>query len=56
MSRIRKASRALNMTSNGSGSKITKQGKFPRYKFWVRISKKAITNIICLKNLHGHIR
>jgi hypothetical protein len=48
---IRKASRALNMTSNGSGLKITKQGKFPWYKFWVLFSKKAITNIICLKNL-----
>jgi hypothetical protein len=53
MSMIRKASRALNlnMTSNGSGLKITEQGKFPGYKFWVWFSKKAITNIICLKNL-----
>jgi hypothetical protein len=33
MSRIRKASHALNMTSNGSGLKITEQGKFPGYKF-----------------------
>jgi hypothetical protein len=49
MSRIKKASRALNMTSNGSGLKITKQGKFPGYKFCVWFSKKAITNIICLK-------
>jgi hypothetical protein len=30
---------------------ITEQGKFPGYKFWVWFSKKAITNIICLKNL-----
>jgi hypothetical protein len=51
MSRIRKASCALNMTSNGSGLKITKQGKFPGYKLWVWFSKKAITNIICLQNL-----
>ncbi len=51
MSRIRKASPALNMTSNGGGLKITKQGKFLGYKFWVWFSKKAITNIICLKNL-----
>jgi hypothetical protein len=29
MSRIRKASCALNMTSNGSGLKITEQSKFP---------------------------
>jgi hypothetical protein len=51
MSKIKKASHALNMTSNGGGLKITKQGKFPGYKFWVWFSKKAITNIICLKNL-----
>jgi hypothetical protein len=51
MSMIRKASCALNMTSNDGGLKITKQGKFPGYKFWVWFSKKAITNIICLKNL-----
>ncbi len=48
---IRKASCALNMTSNGGGLKINKQGKFPGYKFWVWFSKQAITNIICLKNL-----
>jgi hypothetical protein len=29
MSMIRKVSHALNMTSNGGGLKITKQGKFP---------------------------
>jgi hypothetical protein len=51
MSRIRKASCALNMASNCSGLKITKQSKFPGYKFWIWFSKKAITNIICLKNL-----
>jgi hypothetical protein len=51
MSRINKVSCVLNTTSNGSGLKITKQGKFPGYKFWVWFSKKAITNIICLKNL-----
>jgi hypothetical protein len=51
MSMIRKASCALNMTSNGGGLKITKQGKFPGYTFWVWFSKQAITNIICLKNL-----
>jgi hypothetical protein len=51
MSRIKKASCALNMTSNGSGLKIPKQGKFPGYKFWVWFSKKATTNIICLKNM-----
>jgi hypothetical protein len=51
MSRIKKASCALNMTSNGGGLKITKQGEFPGYKFWVWFSDKAITNIICLNNL-----
>jgi hypothetical protein len=51
MSRIRKASHVLIMTSNGGDLKITKQGKFPGYKFWVWFSKKAINNIICLKNL-----
>jgi hypothetical protein len=51
ISRIRKASHALKMTRNGGGLKITKQGKFPGYKFWVWFSKEAITNIICLKNL-----
>ncbi len=51
MSRIRKVSHALNMTSNGGGLKITEQGKLMGYKFWVWFSKQAITNIICLKNL-----
>jgi hypothetical protein len=51
MSRIKKASHALNTTSNGGGLKITKQGKFLGCKFWVWFSKKAITNIICLKNI-----
>jgi hypothetical protein len=51
MSRIRKAGHALNMTSNGSGLKITEQGKLPGNKFLVWLSKKVITNIICLKNL-----
>jgi hypothetical protein len=51
MSRIKKVSCALNMTSISGGLKITEQGKFPGYKFWVWFSKKAINNIICLKNL-----
>jgi hypothetical protein len=51
MSRIRKVGCALNMTINGNGLKITKQGKFLGHKFWVWFSKQAITNIICLKNL-----
>jgi hypothetical protein len=51
ISRIKKARQALNMTSNDGGLKITEQGKFLGCKFWVWFSKKAITNIICSKNL-----
>ncbi len=51
MSRIKKASCALNMTSNGGGLRITKQGKFLWYKPWVRYREKAITNIIYIKTL-----
>jgi hypothetical protein len=39
------------MTSNGGGLKITKKCKIPGYKYLVWFSKKAITIIICLKNL-----
>jgi hypothetical protein len=50
-SKIIKAKNALQMTSNGGGLKITKKCKMPGYKYLVWYSKKAITNIICLKNL-----
>jgi hypothetical protein len=50
-SKIFKAKNALLMMSNGSGLKITKKCKIPGYKYLVGFSKKAITNIICLKNL-----
>ncbi len=50
-SKIIKAENALQMTSNGGGLKITKKCKIPGYKYLVWYSKKAITNIICLKNL-----
>jgi hypothetical protein len=39
------------MTSNGGGLQITKKCKISGYKYLVWYSKKAITNIICLKNL-----
>ena len=39
------------MKSNGGGLKITKKCEIPGYKFKLWFSKKAITNIICLKNL-----
>jgi hypothetical protein len=50
-SKIIKAKNALQMISNGGGLKITKKCKIPGYKYLVWYSKKAITNIICLKNL-----
>ena len=50
-SKIIKAVNALKMTSNGGGLKITKKCKIPGYKYLVWYNKKAITNIICLKNL-----
>jgi hypothetical protein len=46
-----KAKNALQMTSNGGGLKITKKCEIPGYKYLVWYSKKAIINIICLKNL-----
>ncbi len=50
-SKIIKAENVLQMTSNGGNLKITKKCKIPGYKYLVWYRKKAITNIICLKNL-----
>jgi hypothetical protein len=50
-SKIMKATNALMMTSNGGGLRITEKCKIPGYKYPVWYSKKAITNIICLKNI-----
>jgi hypothetical protein len=50
-SKIFKAKNALLMMSNGNGLKITKKCKIPGYKYLAWFSKKAITNIFCLKNL-----
>ncbi len=50
-SKITKATNALTMTSNGGCLRITKKCKIPGYKYLAWYSKKAITNIICLKNL-----
>ncbi len=50
-SKIMKVTNALMMTSNGSDLRITEKCKIPGYKYPVRYSKKAITNIICLKNI-----
>jgi hypothetical protein len=52
--KIFKAKIALSMMSNGGGLKITKKCKIPGYKYLVWFSKKAITNIIFLKNLIMH--
>ncbi len=48
-SKIIKAENALSMTSNGGGLKITEKCKILGYTYLVWYSKKAITNIICLK-------
>jgi hypothetical protein len=50
-SSVKTALNALNMMSNGRGLRISEKCKLPGYKLWVWFSKKAITNIICLKNL-----
>ncbi len=50
-SKIFKAENALSMMRNGGGLKITEKCKILGYKYFVWYSKKAITNIICLKNL-----
>jgi hypothetical protein len=55
-SKIFKAKNALSITSNGGGLKITEKCKIPGHKYLVWFSKKAITNIICLKNLIKHSR
>jgi hypothetical protein len=39
------------MTSKGGSLRITKKCKIPGYTYPVWYSKKAITNIICLKNI-----
>jgi hypothetical protein len=51
MLKVFAASNALEMTSNGGDLWITEKCKIPGYKYKVWYSKKAITNIFCLKNL-----
>jgi hypothetical protein len=48
---VTKATNTLTMTSNGGSLRITEKCKIPGYKYPVWYSKKAIINIICLKNL-----
>ncbi len=44
-----KAKQALNMSSNGGGLCITKECKVLGYETWMWFTKRAMTNIICLK-------
>jgi hypothetical protein len=45
------AKRAMNMSSNEGGLGISKKYMVPGYDFWVWFTTRAMTNIICLKNL-----
>ncbi len=47
----RNAKQAMNMSSNEGGLQISKECMVPGYDFWVWFTTKAMTNIICLKNL-----
>jgi hypothetical protein len=47
----RNAKRAMHMSSNGGGLCISKECKVLGYGFWVWFTKRAMTNILCLKNL-----
>ncbi len=47
----RDAKRAMDMSSNGGGHRISKECKVLGYDFWVWFTKRAMTNILCLKNL-----
>jgi hypothetical protein len=49
--KMRKAKQALNMSSNGGGLHITKECMVLGYEFWMWFTKRAMTNIICLKNI-----
>jgi hypothetical protein len=49
--KMRKAKQALIMSSNGSGLCITKECMVLGYEFWMWFTKRAMTNIICLKNI-----
>jgi hypothetical protein len=47
----RVAKRAMNMSSNGGNMRISKECKVLGYEFWVWYTRRAMTNILCLKNL-----
>jgi hypothetical protein len=45
------AKKVMNMLSNGGYLQITKECMVLSYEFWVWFTTRAMTNIICLKNL-----
>jgi hypothetical protein len=45
------AKRAMHMSSNGGGLRISKECKVLSYDFWVWLTKRAMTNSLCLNNL-----
>ncbi len=45
------AKQPMNMSSNGGGLQILKECMVPGYDYWVWFTTRAMTNIICLKNL-----
>jgi hypothetical protein len=47
----RNTKRAMNMLSNRGGLQIPKECMVSGYDFWVWLTTRAMTNIICLKNL-----
>ncbi len=49
--KMQKAKQALNMSCNGGGLRITKECMVIGYEFWMWLTKRAMTNIICLKNI-----
>jgi hypothetical protein len=49
--KMRKAKQALNMSSNGGGLRITKECMVLGYESWMWFTKRAMTNIFCLKNI-----
>jgi hypothetical protein len=53
--KMRKAKQALNMSSNGSGLRITKECMVLGYETWMWFTKRTMTNIFCLKNIIVYI-
>ncbi len=45
------AKQAMNISSNRGGLRISKECMVPGFDFWVWLTTRAMTDIICLKNL-----